>query len=58
MGGDSQNALENLQWLHQNMPPYFFITMRDEKRALKNLAWTMSQLPVNAAWFWTISRIN
>ena len=44
MGGDSQNALENLQWLHQNMPPYFFITMRDEKRALKNLAWTMSQL--------------
>ena len=44
IGGDSQNACNNLQWLQQNMPPYFFITMRDEKRALKNLAWSMSQL--------------
>ena len=44
IGGDSQDACGNLQWLYQNMPPYFFITMRDEKRALKNLAWGMSQL--------------
>jgi len=39
-----QSAVTNLEWLHRNMPPYFFITMKEEKRALKNLAWMMPQV--------------
>ena len=35
---------ENLDWLIQNMPPYFFITMKEEKTALMNLAWGMTAL--------------
>ena len=35
---------KNLDWLIQNMPPYLFITMKEEKTALMNLAWGMDTL--------------
>jgi glutamate dehydrogenase len=33
-----REVLENLDWLYVNMPPYFFITMKEEVEAIVNLA--------------------
>ena len=40
----NRTMCKNLDWLIQNMPPYFFITMKEEKNALLNLAWGMEAL--------------
>ena len=38
MGQHQQQARTSLDWLIHNMPPYFFITMRQEQEALVKLA--------------------
>lgn len=42
-----QKASENLAWLYKNMPPYFFITMKEEVEALVNLATSLHNVPHN-----------
>ena len=43
--GRSLEAIENLEWLKNNMPAYFFITMREETEALLNLVQSLRQVP-------------
>lgn len=38
LGAHLQRTRENLEWIFDNMPPYFFITMQDETEAIFNLA--------------------
>jgi glutamate dehydrogenase len=38
LGVQYQKTSENLDWLFANMHPYFFITMKEETRAILNLA--------------------
>ncbi|HSB81096.1 MAG TPA: NAD-glutamate dehydrogenase domain-containing protein [Candidatus Methylomirabilis sp.] len=40
-------AGENLRWLREQMPPFFFISMRDEEEALANLAINLNWLQHN-----------
>ena len=37
----------NVRWLRENMPPYFFVTMRDEQEALAGLATNLHSLQRN-----------
>ncbi len=37
-------AAGNLRWLGEHMPPYFFVTMRDEQEALASLATNLGSL--------------
>jgi len=41
-------ATGNLRWLREHMPPYFFVTMRDEQEALAGLATTCTRSSVTA----------
>ncbi|MCJ7499180.1 NAD-glutamate dehydrogenase [bacterium] len=38
---------KNLDWLRENMHPYFFITMKEETQALATLAYGLQSLQVN-----------
>ncbi len=40
-------ATGNLQWLREHLPPYFFVTMRDEQDALAHLATNLASLRRN-----------
>ena len=40
-------ATGNLRWLREHMPPYFFVTMRDEQEALAGLATNLHSLQRN-----------
>lgn len=40
-------ATSNLRWLREHMPPYFFVTMRDEEEALTALATNLHSLRRN-----------
>src|SRR5512143_3619695 len=40
-------ATGNLRWLREHMPPYFFVTMRDEQEALASLATNLHSLQRN-----------
>lgn len=40
----SRRALKNLRWLLCNMHPYFFITMRDQPRAIVNMAFRLDDI--------------
>ncbi|MBP1779801.1 MAG: glutamate dehydrogenase, partial [candidate division NC10 bacterium] len=40
-------ATGNLRWLREHMPPYFFVTMRDEEEALAGLATNLHSLQRN-----------
>jgi glutamate dehydrogenase len=41
----SLDAVENLEWLKTNMPPYFFITMKEEMDAMLTLVQTLRLVP-------------
>ena len=41
----AQNAAEHLQWLKENMPPYFFITIKEDHEAFLNLISSLDQVP-------------
>jgi glutamate dehydrogenase len=43
----AQIAGDNLRWLQEHMPPYFFVTMRDEEAALASLATNLRWLQNN-----------
>ena len=43
----TRTATDNFRWLRANMPPYFFITMRDEEEALASLATSLHRLRQN-----------
>ena len=45
MVGRSLEAVENLEWLKANMPPYFFITMKEEVEAMLNLINSLRLVP-------------
>jgi len=45
--GTARAATGNLRWLREHMPPYFFVTMRDEEEALAGLATNLHSLQRN-----------
>ncbi len=44
---EDQRASKNLRWLFDNMPPYFFVSMREIPQAVLRLAHFLGQLPKN-----------
>ena len=41
----AEKAAEHLQWLKENMPPYFFITSKEDREAFLNLISSLDQVP-------------
>ncbi|MFH1487374.1 MAG: amino acid dehydrogenase, partial [Pseudomonadota bacterium] len=42
-----RSSLENLEWLYENLHPYFFVTMREETEAVVNLAMALRRVPAH-----------
>jgi len=42
---ENHSSRENLDWLQAHMPPYFFITMKEETQAIASLATTLRNVP-------------
>ncbi|MGD8229216.1 MAG: NAD-glutamate dehydrogenase [Desulfobacteraceae bacterium] len=47
LNSHARNCTKNLEWLYDNMHPYFFITMKEEIGAIVNLASTLTSVVNN-----------
>jgi glutamate dehydrogenase len=45
--GKNNQVHSNIEWLNENMHPYFYLSMKDEKEALASLAYNLSSIKEN-----------